>query len=104
MHLNSSGNASFAAFAPDLGLDRLIQYEFDSVTGVLTAVGHVPATVAGAGPRHMAWSPDANHAYVANELAGSVTAYEWKAESRELAPTQDISALPEGWNCGAGRH
>lgn len=53
---------------PDLGLDRVLVYPFDAATSKLGAPLPPLVTAAGAGPRHLAFSPDEKHAYVINEL------------------------------------
>lgn len=59
---------------PDLGLDKVHVYHFDPATSKLE--GHRPplTTAPGAGPRHMAFSPDGKFAYVVNELDNTVLA------------------------------
>lgn len=68
------------AFAADLGLDKVLIYKFDEKTGKLTP--HDPAFVKvkpGSGPRHFAFHPDGDRAYVINEIALTVTAFEYDA-------------------------
>lgn len=59
-------------FMPDLGLDQVFVYPFDAATSRLGAPLPSLATAPGAGPRHMAFSPDEKHAYVINELDGTL--------------------------------
>lgn len=61
-------------FMPDLGLDRVFVYPFDAATSGLGAPLPPLTITPGAGPRHMAFSPDEKHAYVINELVNTVTA------------------------------
>lgn len=45
---------------------------------------------AGSGPRHLTFSPDGNHAYIINELAGTVIAFEYN--DGDLKEIQTIAA------------
>lgn len=83
------------AFVPDLGLDKLMIYKFDSAHGKLTANDPAFASLKpGAGPRHFALHPSGPYAYVINEMHCTVTAFEHHAGAfKEL---QTISTLPEG--------
>jgi 6-phosphogluconolactonase len=55
-------------FVPDLGLDKVLVYPFDASTSKLGEPLPPLVTAPGAGPRHMAFSPDEKHAYILNEL------------------------------------
>ncbi|MEU3661789.1 lactonase family protein [Streptomyces sp. NPDC032940] len=48
----------------------------------------------GSGPRHLAFHPDGDHAYVANELAPTVTVCRWDAADGTLRPLAEVQALP----------
>lgn len=61
-------------FVPDLGLDQVFIYPFDAATSKLGAAQPSLTTAPGAGPRHLAFSPDEKNAYVINELGNSVVA------------------------------
>ncbi len=83
------------AFAADLGLDQVLVYRFDSEAGTLTPNDPPYAKVAaGAGPRHFAFHPSGNWAYVINELANTVTAFGYDAQHGVLREIQTISTLP----------
>lgn len=84
--------------AADLGLDRLLVYRFDPKRGELTPNDPPHASVApGAGPRHFAFHPNGRYGYVINELANTVTAFQYDAKRGVLTEIQTISALPEGY-------
>ncbi|MBC8127754.1 MAG: lactonase family protein [Gloeobacteraceae cyanobacterium ES-bin-144] len=57
---------------PDLGLDKVFVYPFDATTSNLGAALPPLAASPGAGPRHMALSPDEKFAYVLNELDATI--------------------------------
>jgi 6-phosphogluconolactonase len=83
------------AIVADLGLDKLLVYRFDSAAGRLEP-NDPPAAVLPpeSGPRHFAFHPDGRHAYVINELASSVTAFDYDAERGTFRKLQHISTLP----------
>ncbi|WP_328846911.1 lactonase family protein [Streptomyces sp. NBC_00258] len=49
----------------------------------------------GSGPRHLAFHPDGERAYVLNELAPTVTACHWDAVEGTLRPVGETSVLPD---------
>lgn len=57
---------------PDLGLDKVLVFPFDPATSKAGDAKPALATAPGAGPRHMALSPDEKHAYVINELDNTI--------------------------------
>lgn len=86
------------AFVADLGLDEVLVYHFDPIHGKLTP--HKPpfARVApGAGPRHFSFHPNGRYAYVNNEMASTVTAFEYDAHHGTLKEVQTITTLPDGF-------
>ncbi len=93
--------------ATDLGADQIVLYELDTTTGKLSPATHgsgFAKTDQGAGPRHFAFAPNGKSLYVINELASTLTVYEYDAERGELRPRQTVSSLPEdfaGENTGA---
>jgi len=83
------------AFVADLGLDKVFQYRFDSAKGTLTANDTPAAKVApGAGPRHFAFHPNGKWAWVINELASTITGFDYDAERGVLQPRESLSTLP----------
>lgn len=92
--VNVDPSGRFAVVA-DLGLDRLFVYRLDAGSGTLAPNDPPYVRVApGAGPRHFAFHPDGRHAFVINELHGTITAFNWNAAMGVLAPYQTISILP----------
>jgi 6-phosphogluconolactonase len=86
------------AFAADLGLDKVLVYRFDPAAGTLSANEPPHVSVApGAGPRHFAFHPNGQYAYVINELDSTVAAFTYDAERAILAPQQTVSTLPKGF-------
>lgn len=90
VHFDASGRR---LYVPCLGSDAVVQYTFDAETGTVTPAGS--ATLApGAGPRHMAWSPDGTVAYVINELDCTLTSFAVDASTGALSSPQTLSTLP----------
>jgi 6-phosphogluconolactonase len=78
----------------DLGIDQLVMYALDTITGKLRLHGHGTAEP-GAGPRHMAIHPDGRHLYAANELNSTIALYEYEAAAGRLHPLQVLPTLPK---------
>ncbi|MEM9493029.1 MAG: beta-propeller fold lactonase family protein, partial [Myxococcota bacterium] len=64
--------------------------------GDLSLVDELPSDP-GVGPRHIAFSPDGNYAYVINEFADTVTAHTVAGDG-SLSAIQTITTLPKGAN------
>jgi 6-phosphogluconolactonase len=88
-------------FVPDLGIDKVMIYSFNSKNGNLSPA-KVPfhMTEPGTGPRHFDFSPNGRFAYLMEELSGSVSAYTYK--NGEVQLIQNISALPGDYNGPVG--
>jgi 6-phosphogluconolactonase len=82
------------AFVPDLGMDKVVIYRLDREAGKLTPHGY-GICPPGGGPRHMKFHPNGKTAYVLNELALSVTVFDYDAEAGTMTPVQTIETLPE---------
>ena len=88
---------------PDLGLDKLMVYEFDASTGTLEPGSQpVIVTARGAGPRQLCLHPTGKFVYQINELNSTMTAYRF--DHGALTELETVSSLPvgfEGDNTGA---
>lgn len=82
-------------FVPALGANIVAQYSLNTTTGKLTdnGAGSLPA---GAGPRHLAFHSNEKWAYVINETAITVTAFDFDKSGGKLTQKGTISALPPG--------
>ena len=104
-----------SVYVADLGLDRVLVYNFDAATGTLapseplppngipTKRAHQPLSVTlspGTGPRHVAFDRHDFYWYVLGELQSTVTVFVPEAQ-RGFAKIQQISTLPKGF---AGRN
>ena len=83
------------AFVPDLGLDKIMIYRFDSIRGKLEPNDEPWVKVrAGAGPRHFAFHPDGRYAYLINELDSTLVAFAYDEENGTLREIQTVLTLP----------
>jgi len=95
-------------YVPDLGADRVVGYELDLERGTLLPAED--ATVAlpdGAGPRHMAFGPDGEYAYLINELDSTVAVLSRDADTGGLSVVGTAPTLPaeyDGENITADIH
>jgi 6-phosphogluconolactonase len=81
------------AFAPDLGIDKVMSYRLDAAQGKLVPNGHTTLKAA-AGPRHFDFHPNGKFAYVINELDSTVTAFAYDKTNGALTETQTLATLP----------
>ncbi len=87
------------AFVCDAGVDKVFIYRYDETKGTLTPNAPPAGIVApDAAPRHFAWHPNGNYAYVINESELSVTVFNYNANTGALTARQTISTVPEGVN------
>jgi 6-phosphogluconolactonase len=83
------------AVAADLGLDKLLIYRLDAAKGTLAPNDPPSASVApGSGPRHFAFHPNGQFAYVINEMRCTVTAFAFDSQRGALREIQTITTLP----------
>jgi 6-phosphogluconolactonase len=84
-------------FVPDLGLDKVLAYRFDSAAGAITANHpHDLATSPAAGPRHITFHSNCKWAYVINELDSTVIALRYDSQTGALTQMDTVSTLPAG--------
>jgi len=96
-HSIRAGPANRFVYVPDLGADRVFVYEFDADAGRLepTEQGAVELP-GGAGPRHMAFHPEAPLVYLLNELNSTLTVLERDTDTGALAVLETASTVPDG--------
>lgn len=83
-------------FVPDLGLDQIVSYQlFPRQAKLKPASQPFVRTAAGAGPRHLTFHPNGKHLYVINELADTVTMFDYYAATGMLIEQQTVPTLPE---------
>ncbi|MEZ6087453.1 MAG: lactonase family protein [Pirellulaceae bacterium] len=82
------------AFVPDLGMDKVVIWKLDLTDMKLVEHGY-GTLPPGSGPRHMKFSPDGKHIYVLNELALTVTVFDYDAEAGKMEEVQTIATISE---------
>ena len=66
-------------YVPDLGIDRIVVYEFAESTGRLKPRPDLDVTTPpGSGPRHFNFAPGGKYAFLALELSSEVAAYSYR--------------------------
>jgi 6-phosphogluconolactonase len=91
--INLDPSETFAVVA-DLGIDKLMTYRFDAKAGTISPNDTPSASVAaGSGPRHFAFHPNSKFAYVINELAMTVDAFQYDGSKGVLVGLQTISTI-----------
>jgi 6-phosphogluconolactonase len=90
--------ASRFAYAADLGTDQILCYRLEAATVSLTPnAPPFTKSPAGAGPRHLRFSPNGRILYVINELANSVSVYGFDPATGALTERQTITTLPSSF-------
>jgi 6-phosphogluconolactonase len=96
-HMVSFDPSGKRVYVTDLGLDRIMIYNFDAVNGKLK---QIPSGVAelpkGSGPRHFVFSTDGSRLYVIDELNSTITFFNVNMNG-ELKQVQTVSTLREGF-------
>lgn len=84
---------------PDLGLDKILGYQFDpgesADTPPTAADPAFTVTAPGDGPRHLAIHPDGKHLFAIHELSNMAEAY--RVNDAKLTSTDRASTLPSDW-------
>ena len=86
------------AFVADLGLDGVYGYAFNPSEGLLPRPPMVTPVKPGSGPRHFAFHPSGRFAYVINEMANTINAFAYDADSGVLSTMQVVSTLPDDFH------
>lgn len=96
-HMISFDPSGKRVYVTDLGLDRIVIYNFDFVTGRLKQIQNgIVYLPKGSGPRHFTFSSDGSKMYVINELNSTLTFFNVSANG-ELQAVQTMSTLREGF-------
>jgi 6-phosphogluconolactonase len=97
---DASGNH---VFVPCRAGNVIAQYAFAS--GQLTpATPPLVQAETGAGPRHIAFHPNQQSAYVINELNGTITSYRYDATAGLLSMPQSMASAPAGMSETSSAH
>lgn len=82
-------------YAADLGIDKIMIYKLDAQSGKMTPNGQpFVRTPPKSGPRHLTFHPNGKMLYVINELANTVTHFDYLADSGMLIERDTISTVP----------
>lgn len=84
----------------DLGTDSVRSCVLGADDGALTVRAEA-ALRPGSGPRHLAFHPRGDRAYVVNELDPTVTVCRWEADRGVLTPLGETRLLPDGAATGS---
>lgn len=85
------------ALAADLGIDKIMIYTLDATTAKLApnTVQPFAKLTPGSGPRHLTFHPNGKLVYLINELANTITVFDWNAAEGTLNEKQTIATLPK---------
>lgn len=81
-------------YVPDLGIDQVVIYTFDSETSQLNYVDEAKLRP-GFGPRHFTFHPNQKFAYLVNELGHTITAF--SHDRGHLKELQEVPTLPKSF-------
>ena len=83
------------ALVADLGIDKIMIYEYDVLRGKLTPNKQPFAQLqAGAGPRHLTFHPNGKYLYAINELDSTLTSFKYDDDDGKLKQIETVSTLP----------
>ncbi len=92
-HMISFNPSGKLVYLTDLGLGRIVIYDFDNITGKLNEKpGFIVNLEEGSGPRHFVFSSDGEMMYVINELNSTIAVFQVNAEGN-LSLVQTLSTL-----------
>jgi len=98
-HSVTLDKANRFAFVPDLGMDKLMVYQFDPKRGMLEP-NKTPwiKVKPGAGPRHLAFHPNGKFAFLINELDSTLLVLSYDDRKGTFKELQTVSTLPQGFS------
>ncbi len=96
--INLSSDNRFA-YAADLGIDKIMIYDFDPKQHMLVPAKQPAVLVTpGGGPRHFSIHPSGKFAYTNNEMTLVVTGFSRNPDDGSLHAIQEISTIPAGFD------
>jgi 6-phosphogluconolactonase len=96
-HMVSFDPTGKRVYVTDLGLDRIVIYNFDAVNGKLKQIPNGIAELPkGSGPRHFVFDTNVSKLYVIDELNSTITFFNVNMNG-ELKLVQTVSTLREGF-------
>ena len=83
------------AIVSDLGIDKVLIFDFDAKTGKLSPPGPPSESVyPGGGPRHFTFDPAGRFGYQLSEMSGMVDVFAWDPAKGTLTPVQRAHTVP----------
>lgn len=95
-HSTNISNDDSLLFAPALKQDRVCAFRWSHEHQLTEPASAEIVTVAGAGPRHMAFHPAGQYAYLVNELDSTVSVLKLTPQGAETVQTLDM--MPDDFN------
>ena len=94
VHATVFGPQDKYVYVPDLGIDKVMVYEFDDddKKPLEEATSRIVTTTPGSGPRHFTFHPSGGWTYLMEELSGQVSVY--KHKDGRLGLVQRIATHP----------
>lgn len=97
-HFIQVSNDNKFVMVADLGIDKILIFQFDSTTGSLNPHEHAYINLSpGSGPRHLAFGPSGKFLYVLNELTSTITVFDFDPTTSSSQSKQTISTLRENF-------
>lgn len=82
-HMITSDPSGEFVYVSDLGLDRILRYRFDSISGKLLHENDKDVRLpAGSGPRHFFFSRDGRKMYLINELGSTIMVFDLEGNGK----------------------
>ncbi|MCU0407958.1 MAG: lactonase family protein [Bacteroidales bacterium] len=96
-HMIMNNPSGGRIYVSDLGLDRIMIYDFDELSGKLNLIEDgIEPLPAGFGPRHFVFNMEGTKLYVINELGSKVTVYDVNGEG-QLRIIQTVPTTAPGY-------
>ncbi len=87
------------AYVADLGIDKVMIYDVATAPGELRpATPSYVEVEGGSGPRHFAFHPSGQYAYLINEMGNTIVTLDHVLETGALTPIQTVPTLPEDFD------
>ncbi len=95
--IKATNDNKFVAVA-DLGIDKVLIFQFDTSNGSLKPCDFGLKLEPGSGPRHLAFAPSEKFIYVLNELSSTISVFSFELETGMMQPLQSLSTLPDDFS------
>lgn len=90
VHCTYVSNDNKLLYVPDLGLDKVMVYNFNASSGKLELNEKASITVSpGGGPRHIVFTKNGQFGYLVEELSGAVNVVERKGNNHVMVQTEN---------------